>query len=103
MAGSDTLIDQIFDGRYKVVVDGTSLHRADTETVGVIGSDFDVTLKDVTMRPGDKDSLLVSADGKPVNNQVLNMVGEPLEITGDVEHQGDLLILRADPTTYRRL
>jgi len=49
--------------RYKVVVDGTSLHRADTETVGVIGSDFDVTLKDVTMRPGDKDSLLVSADG----------------------------------------
>jgi hypothetical protein len=47
--------------------------------------------------------LLVSADGKPVNNQVLNMVAEPLKITGDVERQGDLLILRADPTTYRRL
>jgi len=46
--------------------------------------------------------LLVSADGKPVNNQVLNRVAEPLKITGDVERQGDLLILRADPTTYRR-
>src|SRR6266513_1903853 len=29
--------------------------------------------------------LLVSADGKPVNRQVLNMVAEPVEITGDVE------------------
>ena len=47
--------------------------------------------------------LLVSADGKPVNKQVLNMVAEPLEITGDVERQGELLILRADPATYRRL
>jgi len=47
--------------------------------------------------------LLVSADGKPVNNQVLNMVAEPLEITGDVERQGELLILRADPVTYRKL
>src|SRR5580765_5971199 len=29
--------------------------------------------------------LLVSGDGKPVNKQVLNMVAEPIEITGDVE------------------
>ena len=47
--------------------------------------------------------LLVSADGKPVNKQVLDMVAEPLEITGEVERQGELLILRADPTTYRKL
>ena len=47
--------------------------------------------------------LLVSADGKPVNKQVLDMVGEPLEITGKVERQGELLILRADPVTYRKL
>ncbi|MFO1512850.1 MAG: hypothetical protein U1F83_08070 [Verrucomicrobiota bacterium] len=46
--------------------------------------------------------LLVSADGKPVNKQVLDMVAEPVEITGDVERQGELLILRADPATYRR-
>ena len=48
-------------------------------------------------------ALLVSADGKPVNKQVLDMVAEPLEITGEVERQGELLILRADPVTYRKL
>ncbi len=31
------------------------------------------------------------------------MVAEPLEITGEVERQGELLILRADPVTYRRM
>jgi len=47
--------------------------------------------------------LLVSAEGKPVNKQVLEMVAEPLEITGEVERQGELFILRADPGTYRRV
>ncbi len=47
--------------------------------------------------------LLVSRDGKPVNQQVLNLVAEPVEISGEVERQGDWLILRADPTTYRRV
>jgi hypothetical protein len=47
--------------------------------------------------------LLVSADGKPVNKQVLDLVAEPVEITGEVERQGELLILRADPATYRKL
>ena len=46
--------------------------------------------------------LLVSADGKPVNKQVLDMVAEPVEITGEVERQGELMILRADPATYLR-
>ena len=47
--------------------------------------------------------LLVSRDGKPVNKQVLNLVAEPVEITGDVERQGELLVLRADPAMYRRV
>src|SRR2546426_8190764 len=47
--------------------------------------------------------LLVSSDGRPVNKQVLNMVAEPVEIAGEVERQGELLILRADPATYRRV
>jgi len=47
--------------------------------------------------------LLVSLEGKPVNKQVLEMVAEPVEITGEVERQGELLILQADPATYRRL
>lgn len=47
--------------------------------------------------------LLVSAEGKPVNKEVLDMVAEPVEISGEVERQGDLLVLRADPRTYRRI
>jgi hypothetical protein len=47
--------------------------------------------------------LLVSAEGKPVNQQVLDLVAEPVEITGEVERQGEWLILRADPGTYRKL
>jgi hypothetical protein len=47
--------------------------------------------------------LLVSAEGKPVNKQVLDRVAEPVEITGEVERQGELLILKADPTTFRRV
>ena len=47
--------------------------------------------------------LLVSTDGKPVSKQVLDLVAEPVEITGEVERQGELLILRADPATYRRM
>ncbi len=47
--------------------------------------------------------LLVSAEGKPVNKEVLDRIAEPLEITGEVERQGELLILRADPATYRRV
>jgi hypothetical protein len=47
--------------------------------------------------------LLASADNRPVNQQVLDLVAEPVQITGEVERQGDLLILRADPSTYRRV
>jgi hypothetical protein len=47
--------------------------------------------------------LLVSSDGRPVNKQVLDMVAEPIEITGEVIRQGELSILRADPATYRRI
>jgi hypothetical protein len=47
--------------------------------------------------------LLVSADGKPVNQEVLDFVAEPVQITGEVERQGELLILRADPKTILRI
>jgi hypothetical protein len=47
--------------------------------------------------------LLVSSDGRPVNKQVLDMVAEPIEITGEVIRQGELSILRSDPATYRRI
>ena len=47
--------------------------------------------------------LLVSAEGRPVNIEVLDMVAEPVEITGEVVHDGSLMILRANPATYQRV
>ncbi len=47
--------------------------------------------------------LLVSSSGEPVNEQVLDLVAEPIEITGRVIRHDDLFVLRADPGTYRRL
>jgi hypothetical protein len=47
--------------------------------------------------------LLVSSEGRPVNKQVLDMVAQPVKITGDVVRQGELSILRADPSTYKRI
>jgi hypothetical protein len=45
--------------------------------------------------------LLVSPDDKP--DRVLSLVAEPVEITGEIVRSGELLTLRADPATYRRI
>jgi hypothetical protein len=45
---------------------------------------------------------LVSASGAPVNQDVLALVAEPVEITGQVVRAGEQLLLRAEPKTYRR-
>lgn len=47
--------------------------------------------------------LLVSQDGKTVNQEVLAMVADPVQITGEVIQYENLLVLRADPRGYRRL
>ena len=47
--------------------------------------------------------MLVSADGRAVNEDVLEMVAVPLEITGHVERRDNLLVLKADPATYQRI
>jgi len=47
--------------------------------------------------------LLASVEGKPVNKLVLDLVAEPVEITDEVGRLGELLILKADPATHRRV
>ncbi|NES70701.1 MAG: hypothetical protein F6K24_38555, partial [Okeania sp. SIO2D1] len=44
--------------------------------------------------------LLADSQGKAVNSRVLDKVGDPVEITGEVVQYGDMLILKADPQTY---
>lgn len=45
---------------------------------------------------------LVSDTGEPVNQQVLDFVAEPVQITGQVNRSGDQLYLYANPQTIRQ-
>lgn len=45
--------------------------------------------------------LLADSAGKAVNKQVLDMVADPIEITGQVTQYGDFFLLKADPSTYK--
>ncbi|MEM6455148.1 MAG: hypothetical protein AAF772_08650 [Acidobacteriota bacterium] len=47
--------------------------------------------------------MLVDADGEPVNDRVLDVVAEPVSIEGEVLRVDDQWLLRADPSTIRRL
>jgi len=47
--------------------------------------------------------LLVGADGRKLQHEVLDLVSETVEVTGMVERAGDTLVLRADPAGYRRV
>lgn len=46
--------------------------------------------------------LLVDADGKPIGRRVLDFVGEPVEVDGEMVRHGELLVLRVDPSDVRR-
>jgi hypothetical protein len=46
--------------------------------------------------------LLVSQEGRAVNQDVLDMIAEPVELTGRLVRDGDRLVLWADPSTYKR-
>jgi hypothetical protein len=47
--------------------------------------------------------LLVSHEGKTVNQEILPLVADPVQIVGEVIQYENLLVLRADPKTYKRL
>jgi hypothetical protein len=47
--------------------------------------------------------LLTDQAGGALNDRVLELIAEPVEITGRVRRDGDLLILETDPRTIRRL
>jgi hypothetical protein len=47
--------------------------------------------------------LLADPNGRAMFKEVLDFVAEPLEIEGHVERRGDMLVLKADPSRFRRL
>ena len=46
--------------------------------------------------------LLVGSDGRALNREVLSFVAEPLEIAGELVRSGSNLILKAEPSKFRR-
>lgn len=47
--------------------------------------------------------LLVGEDGRALNSEVLEFVGEPLAIAGEIVEESGLRYLRAEPAAFRRL
>jgi len=49
-------------GTYTVTIDGTALTGPDTETLRIIGPSWDLSVDDIPVRPGDKDTLVAARD-----------------------------------------
>lgn len=47
--------------------------------------------------------MLAGKSGKPINDDVIPFVAEPVEMTGAIERRDDLLIMKIDPGMIRRL
>jgi hypothetical protein len=50
-------------GTYSITLDGTGLTGPDTETVGVVGPSFDMSVANIAVRPGEKDTMVAEPDG----------------------------------------
>ena len=47
--------------------------------------------------------LLVGSDGRALNRELLALVGEPVEISGELVRSDSLLLLKTEPAKFRRL
>ena len=47
--------------------------------------------------------LLADKQGKAVNDRILDLVADPVQITGQVIQYDDMYVIQADPTTYKRV
>jgi len=101
--GIQTLSGEIVDSKcfFGVMKPGHGKPHRACATVCIVGGVPPVLR--VEAENGDyRHFLLVDERGRRVNDRVLEWIGEPIEITGEVSRNGDLLILSADPGTYRR-
>jgi len=52
---------------------------------------------------GDATYLMVGADGRQLNLEVLDMVGEAIEVRGTAVRAGETVSIKSEPATYRRV
>ena len=50
------------NGEYTITVDGTGLASPDTEKVGIVGPSSELSIRDIPMKPGDKNIMVVGPD-----------------------------------------
>ena len=50
------------NGTYTITLDGTALNSPDTETVGIVGPSFDLSVDNIGINPGEKDVLVAEPD-----------------------------------------
>jgi hypothetical protein len=50
------------NGRYSITIDGSGLTQSSSETLDVIGPSYDVAVKDIPLKPGERDTLVVDPD-----------------------------------------
>ena len=55
------------NGTYTVTVDGTALTGPDTETLRIIGPSYDLSVDNIPVRPGDKDTLVTGTDATKIS------------------------------------
>ena len=46
--------------------------------------------------------LMIGGDGRTLNKEVLDFVADPIELDGEIVRDGGLLVLRTEPTSFRR-
>ena len=66
----DSLAPDFFvpaNATYTITVDGTTLTGTDTETVGIIGPSSDLSVDDILMSPGEKDTLVAEPNDTKVS------------------------------------
>ena len=47
--------------------------------------------------------ILVGRDGRPLNNEVVDIIGEPVRVTGELMKSGDTRFLYANPDEFQRI
>jgi hypothetical protein len=102
--GEQTLRGEVVDGKchFGVMRPGSGkTHRECAARCIASGSPPMLWVHDPE-RQRDLHLLLVGADGRSLGRELLPWVAEAVEVTGHVERHDGLLVLYADPTSYRR-
>ena len=102
--GKQTLVGEIVDSKcYWGVMKPASqkIHRACA--IRCISGGIPPVLLSYDKQKKPRYFLLVSRTKKAINHQILDLVAKQVKVTGNLEKQGELYILRADPRDYQLL